>query len=127
SKRLVEMYNDSGFYVSTSEWESPGRAFVEAMACGIPVLLNNRNNAVISEDRKERMVKDGENGVVYRYGDVADFAKKFYAMYSDTAVLEHMGMRAEDFAKRNFSLDKQNGRYAEEIKRALDERIAQKK
>lgn len=125
-RELVEIYNDSGFYVSASEWESPGRAFAEAMACGIPVLLNDRNNAVISEDRKERMVKDGENGIVYRYDDAADFAKKFYAMYSDDGALERMGRRAEEFAKRNFSLDRQNSRYAEEIKRALGERTAQK-
>ncbi|MGC8537865.1 MAG: glycosyltransferase family 4 protein [Candidatus Micrarchaeia archaeon] len=118
-KELVKMYNNSGFYVSASEWESPGRAFVEAMACGIPVLLNNRNNAVISEDKKESMVKDGENGIVYKYGDADDFAKKFYAMYSNASTLERMGRRAAEFARRSFSLDKQNSRYAEEIKKAL--------
>ncbi|MCL5122752.1 MAG: glycosyltransferase family 4 protein [Candidatus Marsarchaeota archaeon] len=124
---LVKMYNDSGFYVSASEWESPGRAFVEAMACGIPVLLNDRNNAVVSGNMKERMVKDGKNGMVYRYDDAGDFANKFYAMYSNTGALERMGRRAEEFAKRNFSLDKQNRMYAEEIKRALGARTAQRK
>ncbi|EQD63102.1 glycosyl transferase group 1, partial [mine drainage metagenome] len=116
---LVKQYNNSGFFVSSSEWESPGRAFIEAMACGIPVLLNERNNAVISADGKERMVRDGENGSIYRYGDMEDFAQKFYAMYSDANATGRMGINALSFANKNFSLARQNEGYAEEIKKAM--------
>ncbi len=116
---MVKAYNDSGFCVSASEWESPGRVFIEAMACGVPLLLNGRNNAAISADESMHMVEAGQNGLVYEYGDLEDFSKKFYSMYSNVEETERMGGKAASFARRHFSLDRQNKGYSREIESLL--------
>jgi glycosyltransferase involved in cell wall biosynthesis len=120
-EELVKEYNDCGFYVSASEWEGLGRAFVEAMSCGRPLLLNNMNNVIISEDWKTRMIEDGVDGMVYAYGDTEDFARKFFLMYSDTSALDRMGERAMEIAQKGFSLERQNERYAREIRKLVGE------
>ncbi len=97
---LVNLYNTASFLVSTSEWESPGRSFLEAMACGLPVLLNTNNNAALSYSPMQSMVKDGHNGLVYIYGDLDDFAEKFYTLYSRKALARKLGENAHVFVKK---------------------------
>ncbi|MFI5412916.1 MAG: glycosyltransferase family 4 protein, partial [Candidatus Micrarchaeales archaeon] len=78
---LVKAFNDSQFFVSVSVWESPGRAFLEAMSCGLPVLNNSSNNSA-------GFIKNGENGVVYEYDNIDDFVEKFYFLYTNTKYRE---------------------------------------
>ena len=82
-KELARIYNRAKFFVSASEWEGMSRTFVEAMACRLPLLVNERNNTVVGYDPVRRMVDEGYNGLVYAYGDLDDFAEKFYFIYSD--------------------------------------------
>ncbi len=108
---LVKAYNNSGFLVSTSEWESYGRNFLEAMACGIPLLINDRINTVVSyKPRKETIVTDGYNGLIYRYGDKADFAKKFALLYTNSTLRSKLAKNAHDYSFK-FSFDKVVERY----------------
>ena len=108
---LVEQYNASSFMVSTSEWEGLSHTFMEAMACGIPVLANDKNNSILSYKPMKRIVTKGFNGMVYRYGDVDDFAAKFYALYSDPKLCATMGGRAYGYVRRTFSREKMLRRY----------------
>ncbi len=108
---LVEKYNASTFMVSTSEWEGLSHTFMEAMACGIPLLVNDRNDSILSYKPRKRIVTEGFNGLVYRYGDVDDFAAKFYRLYSDRRLSSVMGGRAYGYVRRAFSRSKMLRRY----------------
>jgi glycosyltransferase involved in cell wall biosynthesis len=98
-KKLVVAYNNAGFLVSTSEWESPGRAFLEGMACGLPLLLNDRINAAV-RDENDTMVKDGVNGLIYKHEDLQDFALKFYRLYSENGMRAKLSANALKSSKR---------------------------
>lgn len=95
---LVKEYNDAEFYVSTSEWESPGRMFLVAMACGLPVLNNTKNNT-------NGLIKNEYNGMVYKYNDIEDFAEKFYFLYTNKKYRERLAVNALKESK-NYSIDK---------------------
>ena len=107
-QKLVSAYNDAGFLVSTSDWESPGRVFLEAMACGTPVLLNDRVNCDMPPGG--RLIKDGVNGMVYRHGDADSFISKFYQMYSKPGLLRRLSANAYR-SSRVFSLKGTMERY----------------
>ncbi len=112
---LVEAYNNCGFFVSTSIWESPGRTFLEAMACGTPLLINERVNKLMSVNPNVYMVKDGYNGSIYKYGNNADFAVRFYKMYSDSARTKRMAANAHVFVRKEFSVNRTVGQFKREI------------
>ncbi|MGC8567809.1 MAG: glycosyltransferase family 4 protein [Candidatus Micrarchaeia archaeon] len=100
SKQLLHLYNNAGFFVSTSEWEGLSRTFLEAMACRLPLLINDRINTTIRSNPEVKLVKDGYNGFVYRYKDLADFSQKFYKLYSDTKLQDRMGAANLKFRKQ---------------------------
>ncbi len=112
---LVDSYNNAGFFVSTSEWESPGRSFLEAMACGLPVLANTKNNVVINPDNAGRLIVPNYNGMVYEYGDMEDFVHKFNFMLTNRHFIERAGKVALKYSK-GFSLDKTLSGYKAIIK-----------
>ena len=109
--KLVRQYNASSFMVSTSEWEGLSHTFMEAMACGIPVLANSKNNSIISYRPVRRIVMEGRNGMVYRYGDVDDFAEKFYRLYSNPKLCAALGRRANIYVRRTFSRERMLAKY----------------
>lgn len=113
---LVELYNNAGFLVSTSNWESIGRSVLEAMACGLPVLLNEKINVVINYNPKTTLVSDGRTGLVYNHSSIEDFADKFYSLYSDAEQARHIGANAAIFIGNELSM----GKVLEAYKRMID-------
>lgn len=107
---LLKMYNSSAFFVSASEWEGMSGTFVEAMACGQPLLVNDKNNTIIGYNPKQNLVKEGYNGMVYEYGNLNDFANKFYRLYSDKKLRNRLADNAYTFSKR-FNIDKNLSAY----------------
>ena len=116
-EELVRAYNNCGFFVSCSRWESFSRVFIEAMACGTPVLANTNNDKIISYNPKKYVVMDGETGLVYRFGDIEDFSEKFYRLYSDKQLRESLARNAYSYATKEFSIEKTYGRYYDIISR----------
>lgn len=102
-ERLVKLYNDASFFVSPSIWESPGRTVMEAMSCGLPVLLNSKNNVIISENPRKHIVTDSYDGLIYDYGDTTDFTDKFYKLYMDSSLRNRLAKNAYNSSKE-FSL-----------------------
>ncbi len=107
---LVEEYNSAKFFVSTSEWESPGRSFLEAMACGLPILLNQRNNAIMSFNPEKRVVRSDYNGLVYDYDEIDGFVGKFHTLYADAKLRAKLSKGAVEYSKE-FSLEKNIAQY----------------
>ena len=50
--------------------------------CGLPLLINTNVNTALSYNPTRRLVVEGRNGLVYRYGDYNDFVGKFNKMLS---------------------------------------------
>ena len=113
-RALIREYNDAGFFVSTSAWESFGRALIEAMACGLPALIHEGINTMVSEEPRRYLVRDGYSGVIYDDGNLDDFAEKFYALCTRTATRRRMASNALVSAKA-FSFDSVVGRYEDLI------------
>lgn len=97
---LIKEYNNALFYVSTSEWEGLGRSLLEAMACGLPLLINPNINTMLNEKPPERLVKEGYNGMLYDYGNLDQFADKFYKMYTNKRLQESLSANTRKFMKR---------------------------
>ncbi len=104
-KELVKRYNNAAFLVSTSEWEGLSRSLLEAMACGLPLLINDNINTVISKKPEATIVREKYNGLIYRYGDMSDFSSQFYRLYSDTKLQKRLAANTRKFIKR-FSFGK---------------------
>lgn len=110
---LPGIYNNAGFFVATSNWESPGRAIIEAMACGIPILMRDRINSPIRTKPLRMLVEDGKSGFIYR--DMKDFVPKFIRMYEDRRRSEAMGRYASRYVGRELSLERLYRSYMELI------------
>ncbi len=108
--KLVEAYNNAGFVVTTSEWEGLSRVFLESLACGAPILINNNINPLIDYRTKRYLIQSGINGMVYEYGDMQDFVKKFYMMFTDEKLRRKLSSNGSKTSKE-FSVDKTLNEY----------------
>lgn len=102
--QLIRLYNSSPFFVSTSEWEGMAGTFVEAMACGLPLLLNERNNTSLVSLPKAMLMSDGYNGLEYKQGNLEDFARNFYKLYTNHALRRKLADNSYKLSK-NFSME----------------------
>ncbi len=107
---LIRLYNDSAFFVSSSEWEGMAGTFVEAMACGLPLLINERNNTLLGIRPKKSLVENRINGLIYRYGDLDSFAGEFGMLYFDSEMRKRMGKNALRLSHR-FSMESSMRKY----------------
>ncbi|MCL4365442.1 glycosyltransferase [Candidatus Marsarchaeota archaeon] len=112
--KLINAYNNASFYVSTSKWEGLGRSLLEAMACGLPLLINENINTTIKEGPRTALVRDLDNGMIYLAGDVDDLAEKFYWMYNDDKAIRKLSANALLFMKQ-FSFDRVIEKYTDII------------
>lgn len=108
--QLVKLYNESLFFVSTSEWEGMAGTFAEAMACGLPLLINRGNNTLLNSNPKKLLVEDRYNGLIYKYGNLQDFAEKFGMLYSDLPLRRRLADNSYRFSK-NFEMELNLAKY----------------
>jgi glycosyltransferase involved in cell wall biosynthesis len=70
----------------------PGLAYLEAMACGLPVVASVGTGAA-------EVVVPGETGLLVPPGDVGALAQALHRLLADSAARAAMGARARDYAR----------------------------
>ncbi|HZQ08723.1 MAG TPA: glycosyltransferase family 4 protein [Anaerolineae bacterium] len=92
-------YTQANVVLLCSRMECFGRVIAEAMKMGKPVIATNRGGI-------PEQVQPGINGWLYEPGDGAMLAKHIAALYDDRAVAKRMGKQGQEWATRNFNLEK---------------------
>lgn len=95
-----------------SQKEGMSNAALEALACGLPLVLTNVGGT-------KEMLRD--NGFVIEKNNPADIAEKLEMLYKDTALREKMGRRSRKLA-REFSWEKVAEEYLNIYKNLLQEK-----
>jgi glycosyltransferase involved in cell wall biosynthesis len=89
--RLLRAYQEADLFVFPSSAELEGRALLEAMACGKPVLVAN------AQDSASRYLVS-ENGLLFELGNHLDLAQKIERLWKDPVAREEMGKRSRERA-----------------------------
>jgi len=98
-KELINYYQASDVYVSSSCHESFGKVLVEAMACGLPVV------ATATTGSKE-IIKDGVNGFLVPIGDNQTLARKILFLLNNPERAKEMGLMGKKIVKERFEQGK---------------------
>ncbi len=89
----VDWYRRAAVLVENSVKEGWGLIVMEANACGTPVVVANSPGLRDSS-------RDGVNGLMYDYGDVAGLAEKLERILTDKALRDGLGRQAIDWARQ---------------------------
>jgi len=79
--------------VTTSSKEGWGLTVIEANACGTPVIASDVEGL-------RDAVRDGETGLLYRFGDVADLAGKITRLLTDERLRQTLTQNAIEWSKK---------------------------
>jgi glycosyltransferase involved in cell wall biosynthesis len=96
-REVLEAFVDSDVFVLPSYTESFGIAVVEAMACGLPVVISDQVN--IRDD-----VSQSKGGKVVSL-DSHKIAQAVRAIIEDKKLAKRMGVASRKFAKKNYAYD----------------------
>ena len=86
-RELPGWYHRADLYLSASHVDGSSVSLMEALACGLPVLVSD-----IPGNRE--WVREGENGWLFRDGDAGDLAAKILKACENRQMLPEMGRRA---------------------------------
>jgi glycosyltransferase involved in cell wall biosynthesis len=90
-EELPKIYRASDLYVSASHCDGSSVSLMEAMACGIPVLVSD-----ISGNRE--WVTEGDNGWLFRDGNIQQMASLITSMPMKKGTLKNMGLNNRKLA-----------------------------
>jgi glycosyltransferase involved in cell wall biosynthesis len=105
-KKLIKLYQECSFFVSTSRWEGFGLIFLEANACGKPVIGYNLTAI------KER-IKDGFNGFLVE--NFEEFKERALELKERANLRKKMGKNGIKVAK-SYNWERISEIYAKELK-----------
>jgi glycosyltransferase involved in cell wall biosynthesis len=89
-----------------SQFEGMSNSLMEAMACGLPVVVSD-----IPANRE--LVQHGENGWVVQAGDSVGFAQYTLKLLQNSELAARMGQAGQMLMEREFSIDRMLDRYVE--------------
>ncbi|MCA1029729.1 glycosyltransferase family 4 protein [Bacillus timonensis] len=86
-----------GCTLATTKGESFGNTFIEAMACGVPVVAPSISSI-------PEIVVDGGTGAMYKEENPRDAVRKIYEIVDNAESYEEMSKAARDIVVKKFSL-----------------------
>ena len=92
-EKKLELLQKMWFKVTTSSKEGWGLTVIEANACGTTVLASNVEGL-------RDAVQDGETGLLYEFGNVADLSSKMIQLLTDEELRNRLARNAIAWAKR---------------------------
>ena len=93
-----DFYNNLVNYdvgVICSKSEALGRVTMEYMLAGLPVLASNSG-------ANPELVSDGKNGLLYKWNDIKDLARRLEYIVDNTHELKEMGIYAKKYVTEHF-------------------------
>jgi len=99
SRELLRLYQDADVFVLPSLAEAFGIATIEAMACGLPVVVSDAGGTA-------DIVDHGINGFITKAGDGHDFETALEALLADAGRRASMGAQSRRIAEERFDLEK---------------------
>ncbi len=112
-EKLIEMVSNASFVVFPSEWyEVFGLTIIESFAMGKPV-VGARIGGI------PELVKDGETGLTFEPGNVADLRERIISLLNDGDKIIEMGKKARDFVVKDFDCEKHYQGLMEVYKEAI--------
>jgi len=95
---LAELFNISDIFLMPSLQEAFGLMAIEAMACGVPVI-------VFSKTALEELIDDGQTGLVIEHGSAKSLRQGIKRLVEDNQLRESLGIEANLYAHKKFSED----------------------
>jgi glycosyltransferase involved in cell wall biosynthesis len=86
-ERMPELYNAADLVVMASEAEGISRVYIEALACGRPLLASDIPAA-------REVIEEGRNGFLFKPGDHHDLAERILTLLGDRALPTKIGPSA---------------------------------
>jgi glycosyltransferase involved in cell wall biosynthesis len=103
-------------FVSTSQHEGFGLVFLEAMACGLPIVCYDRGGQI-------DFLASGETGFVVKLNDTIAFGHAVRAIHADIYLRRRLGQRNRLLVE-NYFIDSCAARYEKVFEVAIDRRLA---
>lgn len=132
-EKLADVYRNADCFVSPTKGEGWGITIMEAMACGLPVIVprnkyagymdfcNDRNCVFIDIDREEevdsRLMGHFYSGSKWHIPSTKSLISMMKLCASDPAHLRKIGKKAANDMKREWTWDDASHRLVEELKR----------
>ncbi len=113
SAELMELYRRADVFVLPSHGECFGIATVEAMACGIPVVVSDVGGTA-------DIVDPGENGYIVPAHDAPALGRAIEQILADPAMAAHMGRHGRSIAEERFDVSRNAKRTLELLKQLAD-------
>lgn len=103
---IVSLLAISDLFILSSQMESFGLAALEAMSCGVPVVVTRVGGL-------PEVVEDGISGYLVDLGDVEAMAQRSLEILQDKELQKEMGQAGRRIACERFSLEEIVSRYEE--------------
>ena len=101
---LADHYAWCDFFAGPSTYEpGPGNVYLEAMACGKPVIACNTGGA-------PEVVRDRETGLLVPPGDTGPLEKAIVTLTEDVSLRQRLGENSRAWVEENVSIEKYIGK-----------------
>ncbi|NDI36052.1 glycosyltransferase family 4 protein [Chengkuizengella sediminis] len=110
----AKIKQSGGCTIATTKGESFGNTFIEAMACGVPVVAPNISSI-------PEIVIHKQTGYLFRENHIEEAAKSIYTILDDPALYENISKAATQRVVNHFSISQCACKYIELLQKVVKE------